>query len=270
MKQLIKTEFRRAFSGKPMCMALLIGLTIAVSHVVMHVLPLGGHIYDSAMSGYPLTVFQHWMGGENVSLQPVLYYLVVPLLCSMPYLSTFYSDKNSGYIRNIFVRADRNNYFTAKYVVTFLSAGFIAVIPLVVNFLLSAMILPAALPQAGTGLYSIGGLSLMGGLFYAQPYLYLLAYMAINFVFFGLLVTIGLLVGYVAENIFVVILSPFILYLLIFGVTQLSGAHAFCPFAFLRPSQPVATSWEILTFEVLMLLVAGGVYFVVSRKKEIY
>ncbi len=265
MKKLLKIEFRRAFCHPLMAAALVAGVLIAVSHVIFHVYPLQQYIFTEV---YPLTVFQQWMGGENTSVQPTLYFLLAPLLSAIPYLSTLHEDRHSGYIKNIFTRSAAMGYYGAKYVVTFLVSGLVAVVPLAVNLLLSALILPAAVPQAFTGLYPINNLSLMGDLFYTNPWLYIGLYLILDFVFFGLLATVGLLTAFLTEHVFVVVLSPFMVYLLTFAITQLTGRHEYCSYAFLRPSQPVVSQWAIVAGEIAVLILLGGGYFVVAKKSE--
>lgn len=226
MKPLLKIEFERAIKNQYMLMAMIIGMVISVSHVFTSVLPLADKVWTS---GYPLTVFGKWMGGENSSIQPILYFLLVPILMSMPYLATIHQDRRSGYVKNVFTRTNKMKYYISKYIVTLITAGFVAILPLVFNFILCAMILPATVPQASTGMFPIFNISLMGELFYTHPFAYLLAYFALDFVFFGLLATIGLTIAFVADNVFVVMLSPFMLYLITYAVTQLTNTHSFCP-----------------------------------------
>lgn len=267
MKAMLKIEFHRAFHSPFMAISLAMGGAIALLQALTHVLPLWRYI---AMGAYPITVYQKWMGGENMSLWPHLYYLTAPLLGAMPYLGTAYQDHKSGYIKNALTRTKKINYIGSKYIVTFVVSGLVAVFPLILNFALSALMLPATLPQASTGLYPIGPLSLMGALFYTNPLVYVLLYAMLNFVFFGLLTTTGLLIVRIANHVFSVMLAPFMLYLIVFGVTQLSGAYRFCPYGFLRPSQPVATNWLFIMLEIVIMLMVGGVYVYTEKKSEIY
>lgn len=267
MKAMLKNEFHRAFHSPFMAVSLAIGGAIALLQALTHVLPLAQYI---AMGAYPLTVYQKWIGGENTSLWPNLYYLTAPLLAAMPHLGTAYQDRKSGYIKNILTRTKRTNYIYAKYIVTFVVSGWVSIFPLVLNFGLSALMLPATLPQASTGLYPIGPLSLMSALFYSKPLVYVLLYTALNFVFFGLLTTTGLLIVRFVDNVFSVMLAPFMLYLIVFGATQLSGAYRFCPYGFLRPSQPVVTSWSVILLEGVIMLIMGGVYVYTEKKSAVY
>lgn len=266
MKQLLKIEFRRAIVNPFMGISILIGLGIAISHVVLNIMPLYDSIYTYE---YPITVFEKWMGGENSTIQPVLIYLLTLILTALPYVGTIKQDMKSGYVKNVFTRSNKKKYFLVKYIVTFLTSGILSILPFVVNFMLTAMILPATIPQASTAFYPIFAYNLFGGLFYSHPYVYLGIYLLIDLVFFGLLTTVGLMAAFWSENIFVVMLSPFIFYLFIYSVTQLTGMIQYCPFGFLRPSQPVCTTFLILAEEIVVLLLIGGTYLYVGFKKEV-
>lgn len=262
-----KTELYRAFRGTGFLMAAAAGLLIAFLDFAVMILPLREHIMEA---NYPLSVFAKWMGGENASVFPTLYYFIVPILAALPFAGSYKSDIKTGYFKNIAVRVSRKKYLRAKYIATFLSGGSVAVLPLIVNFMMVAMVLPAVKPQASTGYFPIFSYSMLGDLFYAHPYWYLAVYIGIDFIFFGLLATLALGAGYLCENLFTTILAPFIAYLFVYAVTQITNLHMFCPFGFLRPSQPIAARPEILLAEMAIMGAAGGVYYYWGSRQDIF
>lgn len=266
MRNEFKIEFHRAVKSRGLLLSLIVGLLIAASHFVWTVLPLKDNIM---ISGYPLSAFGKWIGGENYSVFPTLYYFTVPVLAALPFAGSYKEDIVSGYIKNVTTRISRKEYLKAKYMVTFLTGGIVAVLPMMVNFLLTAMVLPAILPQSSTGYFPIFSYSMLGDLFYSYPYIYLLIYMTIDFIFFGLLSTLALVSAYVCDNLFTTILSPFIIYLLVYAVTQLTNLHMLCPFGFLRPSQPIAADPFVLLGETALMAAVGGIYYYVGKKKDI-
>lgn len=259
-------EFLRAVQKKSSSISALIGLCIALLHVITEIFPLRNLIFTGI---YPLTVFEKWMGGENTSVYPILYYFIAPVLIAFPYVGSLKQDLRSGYCNQIFSRTKSSHYFTAKYLVTFFTTGFLSVLPLIANFLLCGLFLPMAMPQAGTSFYSIFGTSFLGDLFYQKPLVYLLIYLVIDFSYFGLLSTLGLLAAYFTENYLVMVLSPFLAYLLLYALTQLTMLYRFCPYGFLRPGQPVAAEPFVLIIEYAALLLIGCVYFYVSQKEHL-
>lgn len=267
MKNELKIEFQRACRSTGMKISIFVSFAIAILHFILMVLPLRNYIYSG---DYPLSVFGKWMCGEDGSVFPTLYYLIVPILIALPNAGSYKEDIKTGYIKNVITRTYRYKYLGAKYVVTFLIGGTVAVVPMILNFLLTALILPAVMPQASTGYFSIFSNSMLGDMFYAHPYVYLLIYMTINFIFFAALATLSLLAAHICDNLFTTILAPFIIYLLIYAITQLTGLHQLCPFGFLRPSQPIATNIFIVLGEIVAMCIAGGTYYYVGKKAEIY
>ena len=267
-KKLLKNELLRIIQGKGVWESLLIGAILSLSHVVMYVAPLS----KSILSGnYPLGVYAKWMGGENSTIQPVLYYLIVPVLVVLPYLGTVSEDMNTGYVKNILLFATRREYYHVKWVLTFLTAGTVAVVPLLLNFFFAAMFLPLVMPQPGTGLYPLMADSLWAELFYTHPAIYLVCYLVLNFIFFGLLATVGLSCSLITQKGYICMLFPLFLYLAVYGITQVTGLHTWCPFATLRPSQPVAANGWVLMIECFILLLAGGVLWAYGwRKKDVF
>lgn len=268
MKELLRIEYMRALKSSSTMLVLLSGSIIAILHVITEILPYRDKIYTFT---YPMTVFEKWMGGENHSVYSSLYYLLIPVLIAIPYVGTLKQDFKSGYYKNIFIRTDKKKYFLAKYIVVFTTSGVMAVIPLILNFMLTAMILPAAIPQANTAFYTISSMAMLGELFYVQPFLYLFIYMLINIIFFGLLATIGLLFSYFTDYVFVCLLAPFLVYVFLYGVTMIGRLYAYSPFSFLRPSQPMAADISVIVVEcAVMFLMGGVVYLGIGFKKELY
>lgn len=265
MKNLMRMEFRRAYKNKWFGISFVIAVLICIWHFVENVVPLREYIY---LYRYPLSSFAKWIGGEDASLQPALYYLLVPILIALPYAGTYCDDIQSGYANNIVVRMDSKKYILTKYIVTFSIGAMISVVPLICNFVLTGLVLPSVTPQRGTGLFSITSGMLMADLFYTHPLIYLFLYLFLDAVFFGLLATISLLAVYFTENRYLVILAPFLVYLFVFSLCQILGMQQFCPYGFLRPSQTFITTWYIVFGELALLLAGGGIFVYASTKKE--
>lgn len=267
MKNELKIEIERVTKSKGLLAAFIIGIAISVSHFMVMVWPLR----DSIMvSTYPLSAFGKWIGGENASIFPTLYYFIVPILIAIPFAGSYKEDLSTGYIKNILQRTSRKNYLKAKYVTTFFSGGIISVVPLISNYILTAMILPSLIPQSSTGQFPIFSNSMLGELFYSHPYIYMMIYIFINFIFFGLLATLALAAADICDSLFATVLFPFVIYLLVYAVTQLINLHILCPFGFLRPSQPIVTEPFVLCGELVLMCIAGGIYYYVGKKKDIY
>lgn len=265
MKNILCMEYQRLFRNKKLYLSMAVSMLIVVFHILLEIVPYSNHAYGE----YPLSVFEKWIGGEQSSVFPKLYFLVIPLIMAIPYGGSLQEDLKSGYVKNICTRIGKGKYFAAKYIVTF-TAGMFAVIPLILNFVISAMFLPAVIPQASSLFYTINARSMMGELFYQHPYVYLCLYLLIDMVFFGLLATVSLVVTFVSEYTYVAILSPFLLCVMLLAVTMISKFSMIAPTGFLEPSQRPEASGPVILIEGILILVAGGVYYYVGRKKELF
>ena len=251
MGNYLKFELDRAFRNRRMAAALSVGVALSLWHLRDYVLPVRGYV----LSGdYPLSAFGKWMGGENYSLQAALYFMWIPIL--------------GGYGNQAATRLGWRAYLGAKYLAVFLSGAAVAVLPLAFDFLATNLFLPAVRPQAGLGLFPIGAEGFLGDLYYAHPLLYLLVYLAMDGLFYGLFTTVSLFASLWTRNRFAVLLAPVLAYLLLYGLGTTTGQLAACPAGYLRPSQLFVPKLPWLLGELALLLAAGAAFFGFFRKAE--
>ena len=268
MENEIRVEVIRAIKSKGFFVSMCIGTLVAILHFFNVVFPYRDFIYLPKIS-YPASVFSRWLGGEMSSVYPTLYYFLLPVLVVLPHAGSYKEDMKSGYIKQILIRTTRSKYMRAKYIVTFFIGGVVAIFPLMCNFVLTAMVFPALIPQAGTGLFPLRSFHMLGDLFYSHPYVYLLIYMIINFVFWGFFATIALAAANVCRQVITTKLFPFILYVMLYAAAEFTGYLSVAPVYFLMPTQPVKTEVSILICEILLLILIGGCYFYIGKRKDV-
>lgn len=208
-KRVLKIELYRAFINKLFIFAVLAGSIITISHVIFNVIPMTEFLDDYLNYDKPMMdvhgVFNKWIGGQSFTMQPFLYYLLLPILVTIPFADSFFTDKKSCYIDNIFIRTNKKNYYFSKLIAVFFSAGIVILIPLLINLMLTAMILPSINPQISGGTFPIVANSMWAELFYTHPYIYVFGYLLIDFIFAGLIASISLVVSFWAEHRFIVL-----------------------------------------------------------------
>jgi len=64
-----------------------------------------------AKGEYPLSLYNMWIGGQLGILQDSLYFFILPLLTVLPYADSLYTDKMSGYERNVLIRTSKLHYW---------------------------------------------------------------------------------------------------------------------------------------------------------------
>ena len=104
MKQMIKFEVKRMLRNPGFYIAMMIGLLISVVHWIVWVLPAARGM-DKYMSLdfallYPPNLYNSWICEGN-NMYSYLYLLILPILVTLPYAATFFSDVNNHLIEFI-------------------------------------------------------------------------------------------------------------------------------------------------------------------------
>ena len=105
--------------------------------------------------------FNMWLPMRGGTDAASLFFTLLPLLALMGYAWSLAADVHSGYIAQLATRAPRPHLYGARYGAVFTSAGLLAVVPLVVNFVVLACFLPAYIPSVVDRMY-IGRLEGIG------------------------------------------------------------------------------------------------------------
>ncbi len=267
----IKLELKRAFFNKNYLVALAIGVIVAVTHFATQVIPQVGSLnnYMLGKGEYPLSVFNTWIGGESWSSFALLFNTLIPIICTIPFVDSFYMDNKTGYTKNLLIREKQQNYFISKFISVFVSSGTVAVIPLLLNLFLTATVMPALIPDASAMTFSLNASCMLSELFYTHPFLYILIYMIIIFMYAGLLSIIGLVVSFLAENRIFVTLFPFMFYILTDYILEFIGASGYSIRYMLRIDQPKAVSGDklILVYVILMSILIA-IYHIKAKNYE--
>lgn len=224
MGAILKLELKRAFKNWGFLISVLLGCIMAGLAFYMTrdcLLPKNWLDY---MNGYsnpyfapqnmPMDVaLEVWMPGMNYG-NKYFYTLItlMPILSAIPYGVTFLTDTGTGLINQFVIRCKKRHYYGAKLITAFVSGGTVAVIPFVFNLIICMMYLPWGTPLYYTALNAVASHSVLADVYYTHPVLYVFLYLLYIFVIFGLVNCICLTFVYVEDNIFAVMLAPFIIY----------------------------------------------------------
>ena len=225
MCSVLKLELKKAFKNKFFWISVVLGCLITLlsfEHMV-------NMYYEgmSAISGNSTdiiydphiginTVFNCWIGGEPFSLGSSIYFFVFPLLIALPYGWSYSEERKCGYRRMMITKTGKKKYYCAKYVAVFLSGGVAMVLPLIFNFWMTLLVVPAILPDVTMNMfYGVFGGSFLAELYYTVPFLYVAIYLFIDFVYCGFLVCICMAVSGIVRQKWGVVLIPFLLLLFV-------------------------------------------------------
>lgn len=287
MCSVLKLELKKAFKNKFFWISVVLGCLITLlsfEHMV-------NMYYEgmSAISGNSTdiiydphiginTVFNCWIGGEPFSLGSSIYFFVFPLLIALPYGWSYSEERKCGYRRMMITKTGKKKYYCAKYVAVFLSGGVAMVLPLIFNFWMTLLVVPAILPDVTMNMfYGVFGGSFLAELYYTVPFLYVAIYLFIDFVYCGFLVCICMAVSGIVRQKWGVVLIPFLLLLFVHVITDYiysdpSVAYKeLLPLYFLRGVEVrYSFSGSIILLFAIGLLVISLIGIIKEYRNEIY
>ena len=268
MKNILKMELKRAFCNKRFMLSLLIGCIICVMHVILNVAPMANlNLKFQGMNMPPHSVFNKWIGA-GYNFWSGLYFTVFPLLASIPFADSFFSDYKSGYIMNIITRTKKKHYLMAKAIAVFLCAGVTVVLPLLLNLYLSAMILPSIAPDSAVGTYPLLSNSTWASIFYSNAYLYVFIYLILIFIVSGLLVTLSLVFSYMIHNAYIVLLTPFLCFIGISFISLITSIGALDITLWISPTQTIPANIPLIISLILIVVAVLVIGFYLRGKHK--
>lgn len=224
MKYMLRVEMKRAFCNRLFYIVVVICCSFAIldffnTSSAYIAEKWSGYVngtvelYDNDYTSYTDTALRIWM--PNRGKAGKFYYLLItimPLLAVIPYGASYVNDIKSGLINQFIGRTKKKHYYIAKLVTAFVSGGTVAVIPLIFNLIWCMCCIPWGKPIYASHLYPVGNKAVLSTLYYEHPALYVIVYLLYTFLVFGLLNCLCLSFTYIDDNVFIVLLIPFIFY----------------------------------------------------------
>ncbi len=223
MKNTLKIELKKAFQNKLFGVTITIASVIAVFSAIynIQVIEAEKEYYANAVAQFgsesvnpnsPLySLFNHWICEDFSSLASTAFFMLFPIFAVLGYGWSLFSEQKSGYIKNVVTRVSKRKYFLSKYIATFLSGGAIVSIPVILNFLLVSMFVPAVKPDIFYNVgWTVGTNSMFSKYFYTQPFVYVFLRILVVFLFSGAVATVSYALAFFIRNRFAVILLPFL------------------------------------------------------------
>lgn len=267
MKKLLKIELERALKNKWFYICLLIGFAIVAKDIYSVAYNTRKYYYldvNDAVYQFPGT-YCKWMVTNCSSMYKMLH-LIFPLLISVPYSYTIYSDIKGCYVGNIISRTDKKLYYGSKLITQFITGFLIVFIILTTSFIATAAFLPLEHPTKASFTYGVHPDVRLGRLFYTKPFLSACLYIILEALTFGVIGCISFVFAYILTNGIIVMLSPFIIYYAEFVI----GSALNRPYMSAMSRIGLLKSNYIvpLCMELAVLVIIIGVSYIVRVKKK--
>lgn len=262
MYRMLRFELHRAIFNFRFLIALICGCVLAILQFYHTVVPLSGQLDDlfgnfNNMKGslhIPYNPYESWIEADFNCAYSLIFFMIMPLLSTLPHGISYFEDMKSGYIRLIMPRKDKKAYYVSKCLAVSVSAFVVIVIPLLLNLFLAMTKLPAISPDIATSSSSITSRSILWSVYYEHPLVHALTFILLDGIYGALFGLISFIVSDFAEHGIVVMLFPFILnvfLLALFDTLNLSEASTIY---FLRAGWDIS-DWIIVGSYPLVILV---------------
>lgn len=223
MKNILKTEVWKSTHNPMFYAALCIGLFFCAIDFGINVSLAWNYLYHTRPyrlsngvlwglgDAKGMSVFYNWICAEEKDFYHVLFWFALPLLASFSYGWADLLEKKNGYRNQYLIRASKGKVLLSKFLSVFFSGGVVVMIPVLLNFMLTAMVMPLTKPIITNE--SSGMLQTQFGslLFYERPYLFVLLSLFLIFLWGGTFGVMSLAVSSVVRSRIVAVILPFIL-----------------------------------------------------------
>lgn len=227
---------------------------------------------------------KQWLG-FTFNFPSDLYYFLHPLLISIALVDSIYRERKSGYQHFIFMRMDRQKYYTAKFATTFLTAFFMFILPLCFGVVLVNLFTnhwdytayaniykgfvegTLAIPDNAISVFKGDIQPLFSDLLSMSPYAYVAVFYIIGGLFASAYVCMGLALSMFIKNYYLLIFMPQIIYTSLWFLAANNPKWA--PFYFLAPEGIHGDNTiSIMVTEFLLQIFITFVIYLIGMKKH--
>lgn len=276
-------ELKKALRSTNVRVILLIGFLLAVCQTVyfrFFYYPGCMSLYQDALNGaktagyiQPPVISQGCLGMDYTSFWEHFFYLILPLLASVPWADSYYQEKRSGYLKMVYTKSSRMKYLLSKYAAVFCLGAVAVAFPLMLSIYFSALYLPAQPLDQVMLQSSIANYTLWGNIFYENPLHYMFRYIILDSIYGGLFAGVSLLLSIFVRKRFTIWTFLFLVNLSGYYILSnyVAGSGQYVPYFFLNADSgaEIREGFLIITGLVLFLISFIGFLFF-GKRDEIF
>jgi len=229
---MLRVEAKRALNNRMFYLTILVGVAALWPGLQEY---LDGYWLGWAFGPFYYNRYEAWIWAYFHGLLPVF----AALLVALPAASSYLQDKQTGYRTFVLMRGEKIRYLWAKIISNFVAGGLVMLIPLLLLFVVTSIMLPAGLPER-LRILDVGAFS---HLYRPAPVLYILILSGVGFLFGGVYATLALSLSALTSSQYLVTAAPFVLFWAANFVLSIPGLARWAPPQVLGPLSVTSTSW---------------------------
>lgn len=245
----LRNEFRKVLHTRALYFAVAVGLLCSLCGLYSYANT--AYYANAAGHGQKLSAYNAWL--DCLSVGSSLYRVVAPLLI-VPCLDGYFLERRSGYRNLVLARSTRGRYYVCKWFAGVLSAAGIVLVVLSVTFLVCWIFYPLNQPLSEmTHLHKNFGLEF----FLDRPMVAIGLMILGNMFFAAVYFTVGFSLSGFLSNRYLLLLTPFALYLIQLLLWQTFHLPWLSPLIFVA-------YYEVLGLTPAMMGMVGLAYVLIS------
>lgn len=272
---MLKNELKRAFTNSGMLLAIILGQGINLYYIIDYLISywenkkclaevqtrIGQSLYMHISRNTP---FDLWITG-HINQITVLFLYFIPIIAALPYAASYAREKKSGYVKNVTIRVGRIRYRVYKMIASFLSGGCAAASVSIVNLMWCFTRISYKKPVITSSAPVAHGGTMFGVFYFSHPFIYVFTYILATFIFAGGISLLSMIVSEITDNIFTVILSPFLI-IMVLNVVMIDNMQFYLPVQFLQASNSGLKLYMAPIFALIIIIIS--LWAVVFRNRE--
>lgn len=200
------------------------------------------------------SIYQLWIGNDLYGNLSTIMLYVFPIEIAL-FCLTSCNSKKEKYISFKFRRSD-----VYSHIVIFITSGFIAVVPLLLNFMLLLLYVPVVSPDSVyNSYYSFFAKDFLANVYYTFPNLYVFIFLLLNFVVFGLIGCISVSIYKRVGKCKISMLLPEAFLIILEFTKNIWNKFVFksveiSPLSYLLPVKSHNTNWIVIIAELFICI----------------
>lgn len=259
---MIRIELKRILKNYSLYIVLLITLLIVTLDIINNpVIKLNSNDFSDYSNG----VFSNLLL-YNTNKYSNIFAIILPVIATIVCSDSYAEDIKTGFIKHILIRYDKKKYLIKKYIINFTISGFILIIPLIVNYVLYASLIPSIEPKLFFSSTVIGENSFLPSLFFEHPLLHMNLRILLFFIYGGSFASISLASSIFIKNKYSLVIIPYIVYVVMDIVFSLLDIYKYSPLNFLI--HPIKFNGAFILIPLVVNIVSFLLFYIGGIKNE--